>query len=69
MKSGIIIMLVYIKLKMVCRKIKKGGKRCARRKKIVMKDGKRGYIAGAKTGWVRLKGRKKPPRVKRPGRK
>ena len=54
---------------MACRKMVKGGKRCARRKKVVMRNGKRGYIAGPKTGWVRLKGRKKPPRIKRSGPK
>ena len=51
---------------MVCRKIKKGGKRCARRKKVIRKDGKRYYRAG-KSGLVRLKGGKKPPRVRRGG--
>jgi hypothetical protein len=54
---------------MACRKKKVGGKRCIRRKKIVMRKGKRGYIAGPKSGWVRLKGRKKAPRIKRGGRK
>ena len=49
---------------MVCRKRKKGGKRCARRKKVIRKDGKRYYRAG-KSGLVRLKGGKKPPRVRR----
>ena len=44
---------------------KKGKKMCARRKKIIRKNGKRYYRAGPKTGLVRLKGNKKPPRVKR----
>jgi hypothetical protein len=49
---------------MACHKKKKGGKRCARRKKIVRKDGKRYYRAG-KSGLVRLKGNKKAPRIRR----
>ena len=49
---------------MACRKMKKGGKRCARRKKVIRKDGKRYYRAG-KSGLVRLKNGKKPPRVRR----
>ena len=51
---------------MVCRKIKKGAKRCARRKKVIRKDGKRYYRAG-KSGLVRLKGAKKAPRIRRGG--
>ena len=49
---------------MPCRKKVKGGKRCARRKKVIRKDGKRYYRAG-KSGLVRLKGKKKAPRVRR----
>ena len=52
---------------MPCRKIKKGGERCTRRKKvkIMKKAGKkhRYYFSGKK--WIRLKGNKKAPRVKR----
>ena len=44
--------------------MKKGGKRCARRKKVIRKNGKRYYRAG-KSGLVRLKGNEKPPRVRR----
>jgi hypothetical protein len=50
--------------RMVCRKKKEGGKRCARRKKVIRKDGKRYYRAG-KSGLVRLKGAKKAPRIRR----
>lgn len=67
--TGRNIILKIIKNNMACRKKKVGGKRCIRRKKIVMRKGKRGYIAGPKSGWVRLKGRKKAPRIKRGGRK
>ncbi len=49
---------------MPCRKRKKGGKACARRKKVIRKNGKRYYRAG-KSGLVRLKGGKKAPRVRR----
>ena len=42
---------------MPCHHKKKGGKR----KKVIRKDGKRYYRAG-KSGLVRLKGGKKPPR-------
>ena len=49
---------------MPCRKRKKGGKACARRKKVIHKHGKRYYRAG-KSGLVRLKGGKKAPRVRR----
>jgi len=49
---------------MACHKRKTTG-RCARRKKVVRRHGHRGYIAGAKSGWVRLKHGKKPPRVRR----
>ena len=52
------------KIKMPCRKRKKGGKACARRKKVIRKNGKRYYRAG-KSGLVRLKGAKKAPRVRR----
>ena len=50
---------------MPCHKMKKGGKRCTRRKKVRMRDGKRYYYAGPKSGWVRLKYGKKAPHVKR----
>ena len=53
------------KIEMVCHKKKKGGKRCARRKKVIRKHGKRYYRAGPKSGLVRLKGGKKPPRRRR----
>ena len=45
---------------MVCHKKRKGGKRCARRKKVVRKDGKRYYRAG-KSGLVKLRGSQNPP--------
>ena len=62
-------LLVQTKSTMPCRKLKRhiigrAGKRCTRRKKVVRKNGKRYYRAG-KSGLVRLKGNKKPPRVKR----
>ena len=38
------------------------------RKKVIRKGGKRYYRAG-KSGLVKLKGKKKPPRRKRPGKK
>ena len=40
-------------------------KKKARRKKVIRKCGKRYYRAGPKTGLVRLKNGKKPPRIKR----
>jgi hypothetical protein len=49
---------------MVCHKKNKGGKRCARRKKVIHKNGKKYYRAG-KSGLVRLKHGKKPPRIRR----
>jgi len=50
---------------MPCHKTKKGKKRCTKRKKVVVRNGKRYYKAGAKSGWVRLKGKKKAPHRKR----
>jgi len=44
---------------MVCHK--KKGKACHKRKKVIRRHGKRYYRAG-KSGLVRLKGGKKPPR-------
>lgn len=49
---------------MPCRKTKKKGGRCTKRKKVVIRNGKRYYRAG-KSGWVRLKGSKKAPHKKR----
>ena len=54
-------------IKMPChKKHVKGHKKgtCGKRKKVIRKDGKRYYRAG-KSGLVRLKGGKKPPRRRR----
>jgi hypothetical protein len=48
---------------MPCHKKVKGGKRCARRKKVYHIDGKRYYKN--KSGKVRLRGNKKAPRIRR----